>query len=64
MTNKSLNIEVGDTIIVNTADAVYEGEVLAINEKQLTMTYFNRVKDEEREVEIPLDKIQSIEEDI
>lgn len=60
----NIQINIGDTIIVNTADDVYEGEVLAINEKQLTMTYFNEVKGEEREVEIPLDKIQSIEEDI
>lgn len=67
MTNKLKNISVGDTVIVTkvTQDGidVYEGDVLAINEERLIMTYFNGVKDELREVEIPMNKIQSIEMD-
>ena len=66
MTNKLKNISVGDTVIVTkvTQDGidVYEGDVLAINEERLIMTYFNGVKDELREVEIPMNKIQSIKE--
>ena len=63
MTNKLKKLTIGDTITVNTAEHVYEGDVLAINEERLIMTYFNGVKDELREVEIPLNEIQSIEMD-
>ena len=66
MTNEAEYVSVGDTIIVTkvTQDGidVYEGDVLAINEERLIMTYFNGVKDELREVEIPMNKIQSIKE--
>ncbi len=66
MTNEAEYVSVGDTVIVTkiTQDGidVYEGDVLAINEERLIMTYFNGVKDELREVEIPMNKIQSIKE--
>ena len=62
MTNKTKNVSIGDWIIASTADSIYEGEVLEITETQITMTYFNVVKDDTREVELPLNKIESIEE--
>ncbi len=66
MTNEAEYVSVGDTIIVTTTPqfgiGVYEGDVLAINDERLIMTYFNGVKDELREVEIPMNKIQSIKE--
>lgn len=63
MTNKLKKLTVGDTITVNTAEHVYEGEVINVTSKRLLMVYFNGVKDELREVEIPLNEIQSIEMD-
>ena len=47
----------GETIIW-TPDNIYEGEVLDITDELLTMECFNGVKDEMREVDIPLTKIQ------
>jgi hypothetical protein len=64
MTNKLKNVKIGDWIIASTADSIYEGEVLEITDTQITMTYFNAVKDDTREVELPLVKIQLVEEGV
>lgn len=64
MTNKTKNISIGDAVIVTTQNDLYVGEVLEITDTQLTMTYFNSLKDQVREVEIMLDKIERVEEDI
>lgn len=60
----NLQINIGDTVSVTTEYDIYEGEILDITKNTLTMEYFNGVKDEVREVEIPLNKIQSIKESI
>ena len=57
------SVKIGDWIIASTADSIYEGEVLEITETQITMTYFNVVKDDTREVELPLNEIDYIEQD-
>ena len=44
--------------IISTSDAIYEGEVFGITDEFLTMEFFNGVKDEMREIDIPLNKIQ------
>jgi len=44
--------------IISTKDAIYEGEVFGITDEFLTMEFFNGVKDEMREVDIPLTKIE------
>jgi len=44
--------------IISTSDAIYEGEVFGITDEFLTMEFFNGVKDEMREVDIPLNKIE------
>ena len=44
--------------IISTPDAIYEGEVFGITDEFLTMEFFNGVKDEMREVDIPLNKIE------
>ena len=44
--------------IISTKDAIYEGEVFGITDEFLTMEFFNGVKDEMREIDIPLNKIQ------
>ena len=44
--------------IISTSDAIYEGEVFGITDEFLTMEFFNGVKDEMREVDIPLYKIE------
>lgn len=44
--------------IISTPDAIYEGEVFGITDEFLTMEFFNGVKDEMREIDIPLNKIQ------
>ena len=62
--NKTKNISIGDAVIVTTQNDLYVGEVLEITDTQLTMTYFNSLKDQVREVEIMLDKIERVEEDI
>ena len=64
MTNKTKNISIGDAVIVTTQNDLYVGDVLEITDTQLTMTYFNSLKDQVREVEIMLDKIERVEEDI
>ena len=50
----------GDAIIT-TKNHVYEGEVLGITDEFLTMYYHNAVKDEMREVDIPLGDIEKAE---
>jgi hypothetical protein len=57
-------VKIGDWIIASTADSIYEGEVIEVTDTQITMNYFNAVKDDTREVELPLNKIQLIEESI
>jgi len=47
----------GEAIIL-TKDAMYQGEVFVITDEFLTMEFFNGVKDEMREVDIPLNKIE------
>lgn len=56
------SVKIGDWIIASTAENIYEGEVLEVTDTQITMTYFNVVKDSTREVELPLNKIESMEE--
>lgn len=60
----NFEINIGDTVSVTTEYDIYEGEILNITENTLTMEYFNGVKDEVREVEIPLNKVQLIKESI
>ncbi len=55
------SVKIGDWIIASTADNIYEGEVLEITETRITMTYFNVIKDDTREVELPLNEIDYIE---
>jgi hypothetical protein len=56
----NLQIDIGDTVTITTEYGFYEGEVLDLTENTLTMDYFNGVKGETRQVEIPLNKIHSI----
>ena len=52
--------KLGVDIIVTTYDNDYEGQLLAINVNSLTMEYFNFVKDELREVDIPYHNILTV----
>lgn len=47
-------------IIVETKTNIYEGQLLNLNDTHLTMEYFNGVKDEVREVDIPFTDIIKI----
>ena len=59
--NKLKNVSVGDMVLITTANDLYEGEVLEITGKKITMNYFNSVKGEVREVTIMLNKIEKVE---
>ena len=47
----------GEAIITTKRD-IYEGQVFFITDDYVTMEYFNGVKNEMREIDIPLKKIQ------
>lgn len=47
-------------IIVETKTNIYEGQLMSLNDSHLTMEYFNGVKDEVREVDIPFTDIIKI----
>lgn len=52
---------IGGEAIITTKDHVYEGEVLQITDELITMEYYNVVKDDTREVDIPLSDIEKAE---
>lgn len=47
--------------IITTKDHIYEGEVLCITDEFVAVEYFNVVKDDMREVDIPLGDIEKAE---
>ena len=46
---------------ITTKDHIYEGEVLQITDELITMEYHNVIKDDMREVDIPLRDIEKAE---
>lgn len=50
---------VTDEVIVGTKAKIYEGTLLSYTEEFVTLNYFNEIKDDYREVDIPLKDIVS-----
>lgn len=55
---------VGLNFFVATKRDVYDGEIIEVNDKHLTIQRFDRVKDENRELDISYDDILWAKEDI
>lgn len=56
--------QVGTNFFIGTKNNVHEGEILAVGNELLTLEYFNGVKDELREMDIPLNQILWAREDV
>lgn len=54
----------GMNFFLGTKRDIYEGEIIAVNDENLTIQYFNGVKDENRELDIPYRDILWAKEDI
>jgi hypothetical protein len=52
----------GETVLVGTKENEYEGEVIDVTAKHLVLEYFNLVKDEVRELDIPFADILWVKE--
>lgn len=61
-TKEALDQYWGEMVLVGTKDNEYEGEVLDVTAKHLVLQYFNIVKDEVREMDIPFADIAWIKE--
>ena len=59
-----LQNNVGMSFFLATSRDVYEGEILDVNDEFVSIEYFNGVKDEKREMDIPLKDILWVKEDI
>ena len=51
----------GGDATITTKEHVYEGEILCITDEFVAMEYYNSVKDDMREVDIPLGDIEKAE---
>jgi len=47
-------------IVITTKDNIYKGDVVNITDDFITVEYYNTVKDDVREVDIYLDKIEEV----
>lgn len=63
-TKSDIEPNIGLNYFVSTLTDVYNGELLSVNDEHLVMEYFNVVKDDTREVDIPLTKIIWMKEEL